>query len=107
MGNWKDINIQGIARIEKVVGEFIVWELDKTPYGKFKVKIIENLQGTFTGYPNIELKNKEDGSPEWVSGMGQTIDEALEDTLKCFLEMINEREELTEDNFEWSDRYDF
>ena len=36
--DWKNIKIEGIANIEKCVGEFNVGELLKTPYSKFKVK---------------------------------------------------------------------
>ena len=40
--DWKNIKIEGIANIEKCVGEFNVGELLKTPYSKFKVKIFES-----------------------------------------------------------------
>ncbi|ERI10629.1 hypothetical protein HMPREF0083_01274 [Aneurinibacillus aneurinilyticus ATCC 12856] len=107
MSDWKNIKIDGIARIEKCVGEFQIWELRKTPYGKFKVKIFERIDGSFAGFTNIRLKSIEDGSPESGVGFGISISEALEDTLNNFMEMLNQRKELSEDDFEWSHPDDF
>ncbi|WP_054950184.1 hypothetical protein [Numidum massiliense] len=101
------VNVKGIARVERCVAEFDVWELQKTPFSKFKVKIIESTDGIFTGYTNLILKNLEDGSPDGEAGHGATVEEALENTLKYFMEMLNERQELTEDDFEWADPDDF
>lgn len=47
MIRWQDIEIRGIARIEKLVAEFDVIELEKTPCSKFKVKIYESPDGAF------------------------------------------------------------
>lgn len=107
MDDWKDINIDGIARIDKCDGEFQVWELNKTPYAKFKVKVFESKGRSYVGYTNIRIKNTFDGSPENGVGFGNSITEALEDTLKNFMELINEREEFFESDFEWSDPDDF
>lgn len=104
---WKDLNIKGISKIEKVVAEFYIWSFEKIPYGKFKVKIIENKRGSFIGIPNIAMKNQIDGAPEWISGRGSTVDEALEDTLKCFMEIIAERKNLDKEDFQWSYSEDF
>lgn len=107
MGDWKSIKINEIAKIEKCVAEFNVWELNITPYAKFKVKIFEGANGHFTGYTNILLKSMLDGSPECGVGYGKTIDEALQDTVQYFMKMLEEREGLTADDFEWSDPTDF
>ena len=107
MEDWRNVIIDGIARIEKCVGEFQIWELQKTPFGKFKVKIFERKDGSFAGFTNIGIKNLEDGSPENGVGFGRTISEALENTLKHFMEMLNQRKELFENDFEWAHPDDF
>jgi hypothetical protein len=107
MEEWKNIKIEGIAKIEKYVAEFDVWELNKTPWGKFKVKIVESSNGKYTGYTNLQLKSISDASSEGGVGFGNTIEEALEDTIRYFLCMLNEREVLNKDDFECVDPYDF
>lgn len=56
MDDWRNIRIEGVAKIEKRVAEFQVWELNKTPYAKFKVKIIEWQDNQFTGFTNIGVR---------------------------------------------------
>jgi hypothetical protein len=107
MRNWKEIKVEGIGSIEKVVAEFHIWSTEKIPYGKFKVKIFESQNGSFTGSPNIAVKSLEDDSPDWIGGMGTSIEEALEDTLKCFMDTLKGREDLTEEDFEWSAHEDY
>jgi len=104
---WKSVSINGIARIEKCVAEFQVWELNKTPFGKFRVKIYERPDGTFAGFTNIQLKSPKDGSAECGVGYGSTVSEALEDTVKYFLDLLKDRETLTEGDFEWAHPDDF
>jgi len=107
MDSWKKIQISGIARIEKCVAEFQVWELNNTPYGKFKVKVFERADGTFAGYTNIAIKNHTDNSCEFGVGFGESISAALEDTTRYFLEILKERKALSENDFEWADYTDF
>lgn len=106
MGDWKNIKIEGIAGIEKCVAEFNVWELNKTPYGKFKVKIFENEDGKFTGYTNLQVKDAI-GDPCAGVGYGNTVEEALEDTIRYFLRMLNDKEFVKQNDFECVDPYDF
>ncbi|MBG9790326.1 hypothetical protein P4V47_25895 [Brevibacillus laterosporus] len=107
MRNWKDITITGVNTIDRVVAEFHVWATGKIPYGKFKVKILENKRGGFVGVPNLAVKNETDGTPDYISGLGSSIEEALEDTIKYFFQTLEGRENLSEDDFEWSDPHDF
>lgn len=103
MEEWRNISIEGIASIEKVCAVFEVWCKEKVPYGgKFKIKILENILGDYTGIPNVAFKDKEDGSVDWICGYGNDVSEALEDTIKCFLETIQGKENLSEDEFEWN-----
>jgi hypothetical protein len=103
---WKDVKIEGIGIIEKCVGEFNVFETLKTPYGKFKVKVYERQNGRYVGYTNLLLKD-EDGCPFAGVGHGETIEQALYDTIRYFLDMLNERECLNEEDFECADAFDF
>ncbi|EMT49946.1 hypothetical protein I532_24935 [Brevibacillus borstelensis AK1] len=107
MKDWKDIEITGINKIDKVVAEFQVWAIEKVPYGKFKIKILETAKGGYIGLPNLAVKNIRDGTPDGTSGFGGTIEEALEDTIKYFLQTLEGRENLTENDFVWSDPHDF
>lgn len=93
MDDWKNIRIPGIANIRKCVAEFEVHELIKTPYGKFKVKIYEDKHGHFTGYTILQLKDS-DGCPFCGVGYGETVNEALKDTIKYFLRMLDEKAEI-------------
>ncbi len=103
---WKSIKIKGIACIEKCVGEFNIGELLKTPYGKFKIKIYEKQNGKYAGYTNLQLKD-EDGCPYAGVGHGETVEEALKDTIEYFLSMVNEKQNINEEDFECSDPFDF
>lgn len=105
--DWRQIKVEGINSIEKKVAEYHIWSIEKIPYGKFKVKILEHQDGEFFGFPNLAVRSIEDGSPDWIGGMGNTIDEALKDTLKYFMKTLEGRENLTEKDFEWSAHEDF
>jgi len=107
MNEWELIQIPGIAAIEERVAEFQVWELNKTPYGKFKVKILKRARGSYSGYTNIMVKNAVGGDAECGVGHGNSIAEALEDTIRNLLELLSYKEQFTEDDFEWSDPDDF
>lgn len=89
-----------------MVAEFDVMELIKTPWAKFKVKIYEGQDGKFTGYTNLRIKD-ETGVAYGGVGFGNTIDEALEDTINYFLKMLEEKDGWTEADFECADPFDF
>ncbi|MEG0772703.1 hypothetical protein [Clostridium sp.] len=62
--------------------------------------------------PNIRIKNHKDGSIDGTTGLGSSPDEALEDTLKYFMELINDYEqlykrELNEQDVLWTSFEDF
>ncbi|MGY0374238.1 hypothetical protein [Clostridium sp. JNZ J1-5] len=112
MNNWKEIKIEGVTEINKLVDEFEIWALNKVPYEKVKVKIWENSKRGYIGVPNMQIKNHEDGSIDGITGLGNSPEEALEDTLKCFMELIDDYEKLyqrglKEDDVEWSSFEDF
>lgn len=109
MSEWKNIKIHGISSIEKCVAEFNIWDFEHIPYGKFKVKIYEDQKGIFHGYTNLAILN--DGIPDYCSGTGKSIEEALDDTVRYFMDQITEHQksngELSEEDFEWGDPSDF
>lgn len=78
------------------------WRTNKTPI----FKIYERQNGTFIGFTNLQIKDKEGCLHAGVS-YGDTTEKALVDTINYFLEMINEKENLNEEDFECVDPYDF
>ena len=82
MNDWHNLKIKGIARIGKCVAEFNVKEINKTPYSKFRVRIYEDSTRSFIGYTNLITKDGDEGV-----GYGNTIEEALEDTVLYFLKI--------------------
>lgn len=110
VSEWKKIEVIGISAIEKCVAEFQVWEIETIPSGKFKVKIFENKRGSFKGFANVSVIVDE--SPEFCVGSGNTIEMALENTIKnLVMDLKNKKstkgEELTDEDFVWADPNDF
>ena len=103
---WKNIKCKGIAAIEKLVGEYDIWEIEKSPYGKFKIKIFQSQGGRYTGYTNIHVID-EFGSFEGAVGFGKTEEAALEDTIKEYLEKVSWKENWEETDFQWAESSDF
>lgn len=106
--NWKEINNSEIASIEKCVAEFNIWELKRSPYGKFKIKIFEDRSGKCKGYTNLQVY---DGFGEFYCavGFGNTIEEALENTINNYLELVSvkDEKEWVEEDFQCMDSFDF
>lgn len=61
--------------------------------------------GNFAGYTNLLLKTE--SGPECAVGYGNSVEEALKDTVTYFLSMLNQRTHLSQDDFEAVDPYDF
>ncbi len=107
MSDWKNIRIDGVAKIQKCVGEFLVYEIGRIPSTNFRVRVYEDQNGRFTGVTNLGIKSPLDGAPEFAAGSGKSVEEALEDTVKYFMSELNKRTNLTEEDFEWADPDDF
>ena len=114
MKMWKKLKIDGVNEITKLVAEFEVWIHALLPYGKMKIKIYENTNGTFAGRTDVRLKRKFDGTPESAVGYGHTMEEALSETIRWFKEMVAEDypkdqypDGLTGEEIEYSDFSDF
>ena len=103
---WYDIKHQGIAKIEKVVAEYNIWELNIIPCAKFRIKIYESPDHTYIGCTNIHLA---DGLGDFCGaiGYGKTEEEALEDTISEFFKMAARKDVWEEKDFQYADPYDF
>jgi len=91
---WND-KYQGIAKIEKLVAEYNIWELNIIPYAKFKIKIYESLDHIYSGYTNIHIADGY-GNFECAVGYGNTEEAALEDTISEFFK-LTARKNIWED----------
>jgi len=102
--------MDGVIRIEKVVAILEVW-LDATfPFAKMKVKVLDRSKGDFLAVANLTFRNPTSGEPEYTSGLGNSIEEAVDDLLVRFVSDVRSYKpgnELTEADFEWSAPEDF
>jgi len=87
---WKDIKITNVSGIDKLNSEFEVWMVALLPYAKMKIRVYEQQNGYFFGITSVQLKRKFDGDFESAIGHGSTADEALEDTIRYFNEMVED-----------------
>lgn len=111
---WKSIKMDHVRAIEKCAAEFEVWATRILPYAKMKVKIYEQQNGFFTGYTDVQVIRKFDNKPEGAVGHGKTVEEALEDTINNFLQIVESDypkdqypHGLSEENIEYIDFNDF
>ncbi len=103
---WNNIKYNEIAKIEKLVAEYNIWELNIIPYGKFKIKIFESSNHMYSGYTNIHVID-EQGDFYCAVGHGKTEEAALEDTILEFLKMTARKVVWEEKDFQYADPYDF
>ena len=111
---WNDLKFSKVEKIEKCIAEYQVWMLTLLPYGKVKIRIYEGQDRTYTGITDIHIRRKFDGGFEAAVGFGKSEEEALQDTIKYFIEIINEdypSEEyphgLSEQDIEYAECSDF
>ncbi len=106
---WHKLRLENVGCIEKMVAEFTIWMIPLLPYAKMKVKVYESQSGLYTGRTDLQIKRKFDGYPEGAIGNGDTIEEALENTINYFNNMLKEDglSELTEDDIEYCEWSDF
>ncbi|WP_140921495.1 hypothetical protein [Limnobaculum xujianqingii] len=106
---WRKLQLENVGSIDKVVAEFIIWMIPLLPYAKMKIKVYESQSGLYTGRTDLQIKRKFDGCPEGAIGNGETVEEALENTINYFNKMLKDDgfDELTEDDIEYSEYSDF
>lgn len=98
-------------RIERVAALFDLWLDGKIfPFPKMKVKVLERPEQDFLAVSNLHRRDRGTGVPEYLSGLGNSIESSVEDLLKYY--MADAKEHLpssgyVEDDFEWSAPEDF
>jgi hypothetical protein len=104
---WRDQKIEGIGPVPRVAVTFRVGgTLVGFPFAAFQVKVMEQRNGSFLGVPNVAVLSQ-DGSPDWISGLGNTVEEALKDALNHLVNSLDDRQDLPESSFVWSNHDDF
>jgi hypothetical protein len=107
MPDWRAIQIDGLGPLERVVEVFQVGPpLELLPFARFKVKVLERVNGSFLGVLNVAVLGP-DGFPLWEAGLGGSVEEALEDALRRFVRNVDERNPQCEADFAWSDPAEF
>ena len=104
--SWKDIKIKNIASIEKVVGEYEISEIEKTPWGKFRVKVLEKQNNTYVAITNLMFVD-EVGFENAGYGEGTTEEEALEKAIANFMALLPADRHISRKDFTVADPYDF
>jgi hypothetical protein len=107
MADWRDLRVEGLGPIDRVVSVFQVGPpLERLPFPSFKIKVVERTNGSFLAVPNVAALGP-DGQPDWEAGLGDTVEEALEDVLRRFVRILDERKPSSEADFTWSDPREF
>jgi len=111
---WKNLELNGVQKIDKVSAEFVIWMHSMLPYGKMKIRIYEDQEGIFSGITDLHIKRKFDGDFEAAVGFGKTVEEALSETIRKFNSIIeqdypNEQypNGLSEEYIEYTEPSDF
>src|ERR1700722_6479784 len=104
------LTMNDIMRIDRVAGEFEVWLGEIFPFPKMKVKVLEQQGAGFLAVTNLHVLNKTSRDPEYMSGLGSNLDDALDDLITRFLDIVRENMPatgLSESDFIWSAAEDF
>lgn len=100
----------GIRRVDRIVAEFDVWVDDSFPFAKFKVKVLDRGLGDLAAFANVAIRDRTTGTPDFIAGLGSTIEEATDDLFVRFVAGVRENTPptgLTEADFAWSAPEDF
>lgn len=98
-----------VKQIERIVAEFEIWVDESFPFPKFKVKVVDR-EGDYKASPNVVVRNCSSGDPEFICGLGDSVDEALQDLLSRFIDDCRQQcppDGFAESNFFWSACEDF
>lgn len=102
--HWHQLKIEGIGRISREVARFTVEPIHEDLPMAFRVKILEDADGDFFGYPEIAIR-RANGEPDWTSGRGRTIEEALAETVKSFFDTMQDKPKIEDDSIWWDPRF--
>ncbi len=107
MAVWREMRLAGLGPINRVVAVFQVGPpLERLPFPSFKVKVVERANGSFLAVLKIHPLGP-DGHPSGESGLGETVEEALEDALRRFARVLDEQKLTSEADFAWADPAEF
>ena len=67
---------------------FAIWKIKNKDVWQIKVKY-EDQDKTYTGITDVRVRRKFDGEFEGGVGYGKSIEEALEDTIGWFLQVVD------------------
>lgn len=101
---------KSVLRIDRVAGLFEVWLGSEFPFAKMRIKVLERGAGDFLAVPNVCVRSIVTRDPVHVSGLGSTVQEALDDLIKGFVRdsrLNTPADGLSESNFEWAAPEDF
>lgn len=90
--------------IEKVIAEYTVWD-NNSPFGKYKIKVYENISGKFIAYTNLQIVDV-DGTPYCGVGHGDDIQTAMKDAISNLADMYSDRD-LTDNDYSYIDPVEF
>jgi len=90
MNMWKDIEVENVDGIDKLISEFTISMNAILPYGTMKIRVYKEQSGLFYGITNVQIKRIFDGDFEASLGNGDNEEEALKNTLLRFNEKVND-----------------
>lgn len=113
-GQWNELELENVVKIEKLVEEFHIWMHKILPYAKMKVKIYERQDDLFVARIDVKLKRKSNGEAESIVGCGSSMEDALAEAVDNFNKIVDSdypqdgnNFRLTEDDIEYPDPKDF
>jgi hypothetical protein len=102
---WKKVDLCGAVTIDRVCDIFEV-EHPAVPSRRFKIKVLERASGDYLAVPNV-LTKLPDGTPDYISGLGRSRTEALQDLLERFVPLLSRVTPDDPEMFDWADPRDF
>jgi hypothetical protein len=99
------INLCGASSISRVANVYEIQDFQGVPWSKYKIKVLERSKD-FLAVPNVAVRTAE-GAVEWISGIGRTEAEALQDAVSQISEALSARGIWRPEDFEWSDPHEF
>ena len=101
MSDWKSVALYGAADIERVCGMYEIAEHAKVPGGRFKIKVLESVDGDYVAVSNVSVKGP-DGACAGRAGLGRTEVEALQAALKYFMDDLDRMVDPNPEDFCWT-----